>query len=109
MSGTIRNCVLFFEYNRTNFDRFRKWQRSRFQRINKPTNKKQKRPKFYQFAWSQLIREHRENEFLIAKFFETTPDRIRFWSMFDYYSALEEILKESDRIAERNRIQQTKK
>jgi len=56
-----------------------------------------------------LIREHRENEFLIAKFFETTPDRIRFWSMFDYYSALEEILKESDRIAERNRIQQTKK
>ncbi len=95
--GMIQNCALFFSYYRTNFERFRKWKKRTFTRLNKDTGSKRKRPKFYQIAWKQVRKGQRENDYLIAKWFNTTPDSVRFWTIFDYYSALEEILKESDR------------
>jgi hypothetical protein len=41
--------------------------------------------------------ESRDNDYLIAKWHNTTPDAVREWFVSDWLGTLEEILKEGDR------------
>jgi hypothetical protein len=62
-----------------------------------PTAKKVKRADSYQKALQRLNEKNRENDYIITKGDPVQMANVRFWVIRDYYSALEQILKDNDR------------
>jgi len=93
------NCALFFEQYRTNIERFERYKKLNFARLNKaePNTKKNKRPTSYQHALQKLKEQNRENDYIITKGDSVAMQNVRFWVIRDYYAALEQILKDKDR------------
>ena len=63
-------------------------------------NKKLKTPEkrlSYQRAMQKLKEQSRENDYVITKGDPFSMANFRFWVIRDYYAALEQILKDSDR------------
>ncbi len=66
----------------------------------KVDNKKLKTPEkrlSYQRAMQKLKEQSRENDYVITKGDPVSMANVRFWVIRDYYAALEQILKDSDR------------
>lgn len=70
-----------------------------YPRLNKHSNKKVKQVKRlpYQKALQKFKEVNRENEYIITKGDPVEMQKVRFWTLGDYYSALEQILKDNDR------------
>lgn len=62
-----------------------------------PNVKPKKKPATYQHALQKLKEQNRENDYIITKGDSVQMQNVRFWVIRDYYSALEQILKDNDR------------
>jgi hypothetical protein len=76
-----------------------------FPRLNKiePNVKAKKKPQTYQHAIQKLKEQNRENDYIITKGDPVQMANVRFWVIRDYYSALEQILKDNDRAEQANK------
>lgn len=73
-----------------------------------PTPKdEQQAPKLkttFQQGWASFNKTQQENDYMIAKWYQVpNMGELRLWTIKEYYTALEEILKESDRQAAKNK------
>lgn len=59
--------------------------------------KKNKKKKYYQSALTSFREMTRENDYIITKGNPVEMQNVRYWIIGDYYSALEQILKDNDR------------
>lgn len=59
--------------------------------------KKNKKKKFYQSALTSFREMTRENDYIITKGNPVEMQNVKYWIIGDYYSALEQILKDNDR------------
>jgi len=58
----------------------------------------------FQQAWASFNNTNDENDYMIAKWYEVpNMAELRLWTIKEYYTALEQILKESDRQAAKNK------
>lgn len=68
-------------------------------------NKNKKKSEYYQRALVNLREKHRENDYIISKGDMITMQSVKFWCLIEYYSALEQIIKDNERAqAEANKI-----
>lgn len=68
-------------------------------------NKNKKKSEYYQRALLNLREKHRENDYIISKGDMITMQGVKFWCLIEYYSALEQIIKDNERAqAEANKI-----
>lgn len=58
-------------------------------------NDKPKKFEFYQQAWQHMKQVNQENDHVVAKYYVMAMHTIRSLSLFEFYSALEEIFKEA--------------
>lgn len=68
-------------------------------------NKNKKKSEYYQRALLNLREKHRENDYIISKGDMITMQGVKFWCLVEYYSALEQIIKDNEKAqAEANKI-----
>lgn len=70
--------------------------------------KKSKKKKYYQLALTSFREMTRENDYIITKGNPVEMQNVKYWIIGDYYSALEQILKDNDRakqIESKNKLQ----
>ena len=59
--------------------------------------KKPEKRKPYQLALQRLREVNRENDYILAKGDTVKMQEVRYWTLGDYFAALEQILKDKDR------------
>ena len=89
---------------------FYKWRKVLFKKLNyprlnkiEPNIKPKRKPQTYQHALQKLKEQNRENDYIITKGDPVQMANVRFWVIRDYYSALEQILKDNDRAEQANK------
>ena len=70
--------------------------------------KKKKKKKYYQSALTSLRETNRENDYVITKGDPVNMQNVKYWTIGDYYSALEQILKDNDRAKQNESIKAKK-
>lgn len=74
---------------------------------NVAQNKKEKKSQYYQRALLNLRENHRENDYIISKGDMITMQTVKYWCLSEYYSALEQIIKDNEKAQlEANKIKQ---
>jgi hypothetical protein len=73
------------------------YKKQQFPRLSLTDGKKRKRPATLFHALQRLAQVNRENDYLIAKWYNREMEDVRFMVLRDYLSAIEQILKENDK------------